>query len=111
MAFVGLVPGEHSSGQREHRGSITKAGNSHVRRVLVEAAWAYQHRPAVGAVMRRRQEGLPPALVAFSWSAQLRLHTKYRRLLVTKPKTVAVTAVARELAGFVWAVMRERYAN
>jgi transposase len=109
MAFIGLVPGEHSSGQTERRGEITKAGNAHVRRVLVEAAWAYQHRPAVGAVMRRRQEDLPPALVAFSWSAQQRLHAKYRRLSVTKPKTVAVTAVARELAGFVWAVMRERY--
>ncbi len=109
MAFMGLVPGEHSSGQSERRGEITKAGNAHVRRVLVEAAWAYQHRPAVGAVMRRRQEGLPPALVAFSWTAQLRLHAKYRKLVVTKPTTVAVTAVARELAGFVWAVMRERY--
>jgi transposase len=109
MAFVGLVPGEHSSGQREHRGSITKAGNAHVRRVLVESAWAYRHRPAVGAVMRRRQEGLPTELVCLSWSAQLRLHARYRTLVVTKPKNVAVTAVARELAGFVWAVMRERY--
>lgn len=109
MAFVGLVPGEHSSGATERRGSITKAGNAHVRRVLVESAWAYQHRPAVGAVMRRRQEGLPSALIGFSWSAQLRLHAKYRKLLMTKPKNVAVTAVARELAGFVWAVMRDRY--
>lgn len=109
MAFVGLVPGEHSSGQTERRGSITKAGNAHVRRVLVEAAWAYQHRPAVGAGLRRRQDGLPTDLLAFSWSAQLRLHTKYRRLAARKPPTVAVTAVARELAGFVWAVMQERY--
>lgn len=109
MAFVGLVPGEHSSGQRERRGSITKAGNAHVRRVLVEAAWAYQHRPAVGAILRRRQEGLPPELVAFSFKAQLRLNARYRKLVVIKPKTVAATAVARELAGFVWAVMQERY--
>jgi transposase len=111
MAFVGLVPGERSSGMTERRGSITKMGNAHVRRVLVEAAWAYQHRPAVGAVLRRRQEGLPTPLVEFSWTAQLRLHHKYRKLAATKPKTVAVTAVARELAGFVWAVMTEQYAT
>jgi transposase len=109
MAFVGLVPGEHSSGQREYRGSITKMGNAHVRRVLVEAAWAYHHRPAVGVHLRRRQEGLPAELVAFSWRAQERLHARYRKLIVTKPKNVALTAVARELAGFVWAVMTVRY--
>jgi transposase len=111
MAFVGLVPSEHSSGQRDRRGSITKMGNAHVRRVLVEAAWAYRHHPAVGAKLRRRQEGARTELVALAWSAQQRLHTKYRRLALAKPPTVAVTAVARELAGFVWAVMQERYAS
>lgn len=110
MAFTGLVPSEHSSGSREWRGSITKVGNRHVRRVLVEAAWAYSHRPAVGQKLRRRQVDLPPALVSFSWSAQLRLCARYRQLSVTKQKNVAVTAIARELAGFVWAVMTERYA-
>lgn len=109
MAFVGLVPKEHSSGERERRGSITKMGNSHVRRVLVEAAWAYHHRPAVGEKLRRRQEGLAPELVAYSWAAQLRLNAKYKKLSALKPNNVAVTAVARELAGFVWAVSRERY--
>lgn len=109
MAFVGLVPEEHSSGEKEWRGSITKSGNGHVRRVLVESAWAYQHRPAVGERLRRRQLGLPPELVAYSWAAQLRLNAKYRKLVALKPKPVAVTAVARELAGFVWAVMRERF--
>lgn len=109
MAFVGLVPQEHSSGDREWRGSITKTGNAHVRRVLVEAAWAYHHRPAVGAILKKRQLGLCPQLVAFSWAAQLRLNARYRKLLPLKAKNVAVTAVARELAGFVWAVMRDRY--
>lgn len=109
MAFVGLVPSEHSSGERQQRGSITKAGNSHIRRVLVEAAWAYQHRPAVGAKLRRRQEGLAPELVAYSWAAQQRLHARYRKLVGRKPTTVAVTAVGRELAGFVWGVMTETY--
>lgn len=109
MAFVGLVPQEHSSGDREWRGSITKSGNAHVRRVLVESAWAYQHRPAVGERLRRRQLGLSPELVAYSWAAQLRLNAKYRKLIALKPKPVAVTAVARELAGFVWAVMTERF--
>jgi transposase len=109
MSFVGLVPKEHSSGDREWRGSITKAGNAHVRRVLVEAAWAYRHRPAIGVALRRRQQELSPELVAYSWQAQLRLCAKYRKLSVTKHANVAVTAVARELAGFVWAAMTERF--
>lgn len=109
MSFIGLVPSEHSSGEREFRGSITKIGNSHVRRVLVEAAWAYHHRPAIGAGLRRRQQGLPPELVAYSWKAQLRLNARFRKLSATKARNVAITAVARELAGFVWAGMRESY--
>lgn len=109
MNFMGLVPKEHSSGDREWRGSITKTGNAHVRRVLVEAAWAYRHRPAVGEKLRRRQEGLPAELIAYSWKAQLRLAAKYRKLSAFKHSNVAVTAVARELAGFVWAAMRGRY--
>ena len=109
MAFVGLVPSEYSSGERERRGAITKAGNAHVRRVIVEAAWSYSHRPAIGVVLRRRQLGLDPQLVAFSWAAQQRLCARFRKLDALKPRNVATTAVARELAGFVWAVMREQY--
>lgn len=111
MAFVGLVPSEHSSGGNEYRGSITKTGNNHVRRVLVEAAWAYRHRPAVGAHLRRRQVGLDPELLAYSFQAQQRLNTKYKKLSIIKAHNVAVTAVARELAGFVWGVMTDRYSG
>ena len=111
MGFTGLVPGEHSSGERTHRTSITKTGNQHVRRILVEAAWAYRHRPAIGAKLRRRQEGLPTDLIAYSWSAQLRLTARYRKLAATKQDNVAGTAVARELAGFVWGVMTQKYAS
>lgn len=111
MAFTGLVPKEYSSGDRQLRGSITKTGNAHVRRVLIEAAWAYRHRPAIGPKLRRRQEGLDPELIAYSWSAQLRLNARYRKLAVTRQTNVALTAVARELAGFVWGVMTQRYAR
>lgn len=111
MAFTGLVPSEHSSGERTKRGSITKAGNRHVRRVLVEAAWHYQHRPAIGLNLRKRHEGQPPAVLAHCWAAQQRLHTKFARLSQTKPSQVAITAVARELAGFIWGVMTEHYAS
>lgn len=103
MAFTGLVPSEHSSGASERRGPITKAGNSHVRRVLVEAAWSYRHHPAVGAKLRRRIEGQPPEVVAYAWRAQLRLCTRFRSLSNTKQQSVVATAVARELSGFVWA--------
>lgn len=111
MGFVGLVPSEHSTGERTRRGSITKAGNAHVRRVLVEAAWAYRHRPAVGYELRRRQQGQPPEVIAHSWATQLRLCARFRRMVASgKKPTVAATAVARELAGFVWGLMNERYA-
>lgn len=109
MNYVGLVPEERSSGDREWRGSITKTGNAHVRRVLVEAAWAYRHRPAVGSILKKRQLQMPPELIAFTWQAQLRLCAKYRKLSATKHSNVAVTAVARELAGFIWAAMRGVY--
>jgi transposase len=106
MGFCGLVPSEHSSGERTHRGGITHAGNTHLRTQLVESAWAYKARPAAGAVLKRRQEGLDPAVVARAWAAQLRLCGKFARLDARKTnrKTV-VTAIARELAGFVWAEM------
>lgn len=106
MGFCGLVPSEHSSGERTHRGGITHAGNTHLRTQLVESAWAYKARPGAGAVLKRRQEGLDPAVVARAWAAQLRLCAKFARLDARKTnrKTV-VTAIARELAGFVWAEM------
>jgi transposase len=106
MGFCGLVPSERSSGQRTQRGGITHAGNTHLRSQLVESAWAYKSRPAAGATLQRRHEGLDPAVVARAWAAQLRLCGKFRRLdeRKTNRKTV-VTAIARELAGFVWAEM------
>ncbi|MGH9092141.1 MAG: IS110 family transposase [Acidimicrobiales bacterium] len=106
MGFCGLVPSERSSGERTHRGGITHAGNTHLRTQLVESAWAYKARPAAGATLRRRQEGLDPAVVARAWTAQLRLCGRFHRLDARKTnrKTV-VTAIARELAGFVWAEM------
>src|SRR5207245_5702909 len=73
MAFTGLVPSEHSSGPSERRGSITKTGNAHVRWALVEASWAYRHAPAIGAELRKRNEGQPPDVQAFAWHAQCRL--------------------------------------
>ena len=106
MGFCGLVPSEHSSGSSTRRGHITKAGPEGVRTALIEAAWAYRYRPAIGATLRRRQAGLPPETLARSWKAQQRLHAKYAKMTARgKPPGVAVVAVARELAGFVWAEM------
>jgi len=108
MDFVGLVPGEHSSGGKQWRGSITKSGNSHVRRVLVEAAWHYRHSPrTTGAAIRKRREGQPLEVIETARKAELRLYKKFTRLVMRgKKTTVAATAVARELAGFVWAIGR-----
>lgn len=111
MAFTGLVPSEHSSGAKTQRGSITKAGNQHLRRVLVEAAWSYRYRPAVGYELRRRQQTQPQTVIAHSWAAQHRLHAKFAKVAARHEKNVAVVAVARELAGFVWALMLESYAT
>jgi transposase len=105
MGYSGLTAREHSSGPRQHRGGITKAGNGHLRWIVTEAAWAYQHPPAVGAALRRRQAGLSPDVLAIAWKAQQRLHARYKRLLgrgKTKPQVIA--AMARELLGFIWAI-------
>ena len=107
MAYVGLVPSEHSSGGTRRQGSITKAGNSRVRHVLVQAAWTYRFPPRRGVVLKRRQEGQPPDAVAHSWKAQHRLHKVFHRLAGRKTSQIAAVAVARELAGFVWALMQE----
>jgi transposase len=108
MANLGMVPSEKSSGERIKRGPITKAGNRRARRLLVECAWAYQHPPRVGLAKQAKVAAAPPAVGEIAWKAQHRLHGRYRTLIRRgKLKTVAITAVARELAGFIWAVSRE----
>jgi transposase len=105
MAYLGLVPSEHSSGASVRRGHITKTGNGHARRVLVEAAWAYRLRARVTRPLLQRQEGLPESLRQLAWKAQLRLCARYRRFLARgKAKQTIVTAIARELAAFIWAI-------
>jgi transposase len=106
MSFCGLVPSEYSSGRRTWRGHITHAGNRQVRTQLVESAWAYQHQPGVGAALGRRQDGVGADTIARAWTAQLRLCRRFRALAARKEsRNVVITAVARELAGFVWAEM------
>jgi len=106
MGFCGLVPSEHSSGASRRQGRITKTGNANLRHQLGESAWAYQHRPGVGIELRRRQERASAETVARAWTAQLRLCGRFRRLSANKnSRNVVVTAVARELAGFLWAEM------
>ena len=105
MGYSGLVPSEHSSGARIRRGAITKTGNAHLRRVVGEAAWAYQYRPWMGGDLRKRQQGLDQEIIDIAWKAQGRLHTRYRKLAARgKNKNQIVTAVGRELLGFVWAI-------
>jgi transposase len=106
MGFCGLVPSEYSSGERVRRGHITHTGNVHLRTQLVESAWSYKSRPAAGAEILSRQQGLAPEVVARAWKAQLRLCGRFRRLDARKTsRNVVVTAIARELAGFLWAEM------
>jgi transposase len=107
MAFTGLTPSEHSSGSTRRQGGITKTGNRHIRRVLVEAAWAYRHAPAVRGKLKERLEGLPPEVAAHSWAAQCRCHGTFRRIAARKGSHTAVVATARELAGFVWGLMTD----
>ena len=108
MAYLGLVPSEYSSGDQQHRGGITKTGNTHARRVLVEAAWHYRHAPAGRGALRERSQGQPPRVVGHAWRAQQRLHQRYRHLIGHgKRPPVAVVAVARELVGFLWAAMTQ----
>ncbi len=107
MAYLGLVPAEDSTGDSVRRGPITKAGNSRARRILVECAWSYQHPPRVGADKQAKVAAAPPAVREIAWKAQTRLCRRYRTLLRRgKLKTVAITAVARELTGFIWAINR-----
>ena len=105
MAYAGLVPSEHSSGGRTHRGNITKNGNAHLRRVMVEAAWHNRHRPAHTPELRQRQRGVHPQACAVAWNAQQRLHKRYCHLISRgKSRPQVVVAVAREMLGFIWAI-------
>jgi transposase len=105
MGYSGMVASEDSSGKRVQRGPITKTGNAHLRRVVMEAAWSYRHRPAIGAALRQRQEGLSQEVKESAWKAQHRLHKRYRTLMgAGKDKRKVVTAVGRELLGFIWAI-------
>jgi transposase len=105
MGYSGLVPSEHSSGSRRIQSRITKTGNAHLRRVMVEAAWAYQFRPWLGGYLLKRQTNLPEEVKEIAWKAQHRLHGRYRELLRNgKNKPQIVTAIGRELLGFIWAI-------
>ena len=107
MGYSGLVPREYSSGNRVQRGAITKTGNAHLRRVLVESAWTYQHRPNVQGRVLRRQKSLALSEEArqIAWKAQQRLHKRFVALSARgKHKGQIVTALARELLGFMWAI-------
>ena len=105
MGYSGLVPSEYTSGERRRTGSITKTGNAHLRRVVIEAAWAYRWRPAVRYELRKRQVGLSPGVLEIAWKAQHRLHRRFQRFLARgKNQPQIVTAIARELLGFIWAI-------
>ena len=105
MGYSGAVPSEASSGKRQQRGSITKTGNAHLRRIAIEAAWSYRLKPGVGPALRKRQEGVPEEIKEIAWKAQLRLHKRYARLAASgKDQRKIITAVGRELLGFLWAI-------
>jgi transposase len=103
MAWLGVTPSEHSSGDKRRQGSITKNGNSYARKLLVEAAWSYRHPARVSPEIQRRHEGIPKPIVDRAWDAQVRLCRRYRKLVARgKDRNIAVIAVARELSGFIW---------
>jgi transposase len=105
MGYAGLVPSENSSGGKRRQGAITKTGNAHLRRVLGEAAWSCRRRPNIGYTLRKRQEGLSEEVKAIAWKAQHRLYGRYTLLRARdKQHNVIITAIARELLGFVWSV-------
>jgi transposase len=105
MGYSGMVPSEDSSGKRLKRGSITKTGNAHLRRIAGEAAWSYRMRPGVGPALRKRQEGVAEEIKEIAWKAQIRLSKRYARLAAAgKDQRKIITAVGRELLGFIWAI-------
>jgi transposase len=106
MAYLGLVPSEHSSADKTRRGSITKTGNVHVRRLLIESAWHYRHKPGAGVALRKRRHEQPARVVAIADKAQQRLHRRFWSMTMKgKSRNTAVVAIARELVGFVWAAL------
>lgn len=108
MSFVGLTPSERSSGQTRRQGRITKSGNGHVRRILIESAWSYRHKPAWTTTLRHRASKASDAVRSIAWKAQKRLCSRYRRLVARgKPAQQAITAVAREELGFIWAIGKQ----
>jgi transposase len=105
MGYCGVFPSEDSSGKRIRRGGITKAGNAHLRRIIVESAWCYRHWPRVGEKLRKRQQGIPAEIIEIAWKAQNRLHKRYLKLMAAgKDQRKVMTAVGRELLGFIWAI-------
>lgn len=106
-AYLGLVPRERSSGSREAKGSITKAGNSHCRHILIQAAWTYRHKPRISRELALRLEGMPPLVISQSWKSQHRLYKRFHHLAFRKSTQIAAVAVARELVGFLWSVMKD----
>jgi transposase len=105
MGYTGVGPSEHSSGERVRRYGMTKTGNAHLRRIVIEASWAYRHRPWRGGLLAQRQRGLSAPITEIAWKAQHRLHERYCRLVARgKSKQHAIVAVARELLGFIWAI-------
>ena len=105
MGYSGMVSSEYSTGKHVRRGGITKTGNAHLRRVIVEAAWAYQHKPWIGGWLAKRQQGLDEETKAIAWKAQWRLCTRYKKLAAGgKNKPQIVTTIGRELLGFIWAI-------
>jgi transposase len=105
MGYCGVVPSEDSSGKRTRRGAIAKTGNAHLRRIVVEAAWSYRRPPAIWYGLRRRQQSISEEAKEIAWKAQHRLHKRYMKLgAAGKDQRKIVTAVARELLGFIWAV-------
>jgi transposase len=108
MSYLGLTPSEHTSGERRRQGALTKTGNSHARRALIERAWAYRYPAKVSRHLQLRLEKVPKAIQDLSWRAQVRLCKRYRRLIARgKNANQVVVAIARELAAFVWALARE----
>jgi transposase len=108
MAYLGLIPSEHSSGPNIKKGGITKTGNGHARKALVEAAWAYRMQARVSRLLLKRQQGVPQQICRTAWKAQLRLCARFRRLAAKgKPKQKVVTAIARELSAFLWAIAKQ----
>jgi transposase len=108
MAFLGLVPGEHSSGNKHRRTGITKAGSIVACRLIIEAAWAYRAPAKIGEAMMPRQQSTAMSIRDIAWKAQIRLCARYRRMLARgKKKTIVVNAIARELVGFIWAIGKQ----